>query len=601
MDAFNEPLVREVAVKSSAQVAKTTILENVIGYFVNHDPAPIMVLQPTLEMAETFSKDRLAPMIRDTPALAARMSEHGSRKGGNTILHKKFHGGHLTMAGANSPASLASRPIRIVLGDEIDRYLANVGNEGNPRQLAKKRTTAFWNSKAGWFSTPTIDGSSEIDKLYQDSDQRLYFVPCPHCAEMHVLLWDNLKWKEGDPIAGKDGRSIRRAVDAWFKCPECAGEIRDVDRWKAIRAGEWRATAPFHGRAGFWLWQGYSPFVKAVDTANEWLAALGRPADLQTVMNTVRGECWADTGEAPDWERLKGRAGNYKRGSIPAGVLFLTVGVDVQKDRFEVSVWGWGRGKSSWLIDHTVIMCDTSRAESYNALDEEIAHSYEFAAGQHMNVLILAIDAAYETTNVYQFARRHGVARVIAVFGKDAGQALLWQGTAVDEKRNGKKVRRSFRPFLMNSSMIKGETYGILRQDSPEVGQPMPPGWISFPAGMDDEYFRQMTAEQLVSRTHKGYQKREWQKMRERNEALDCRSLARAAAEHVGISRFTERNWRAFEEYLQADPLAQVEVAAPVAVAQAAPKTETAATQSSDRAPARSGSWVGGRSNWFRR
>lgn len=555
MDAFNDPAVKDVVVMSSSQVAKTTILENVVGYFVHHDPSPMMIIFPTLDMAEAFSKDRLAPMIRDTRALSDRVAEAGSRRGDNKILHKKFPGGHLTISGSNSPSSLASRPIRILLGDEVDRYEASAGTEGDPIRLATKRTTAFWNAKRGWFSTPGLAGESRIERLYDQSDRRRFLVPCPHCALEHELLWQNLKWTEGAPIIASDGGKIRRAVDAWFECPGCSQRIDDVGRWQAIKRGYWQATAPFNGIAGFWLWQGYSPFKTALDTANEWLSALGRPEEEKAAKNTVRGETWHQSGDTPDWEKLWLRAqATPKPVTLPAGVLLLDMGIDVQKDRIELQVIGWGRGKRSWLVDYVVISGDSSdlsdpNSELVRRLDSELERSYTHASGLTLQVSRAAIDSGYATQDVYSWARRHP-GKVIVCKGYDSGVALLGQPQAADILSSGKRAPRAVKVWPVNVSMAKQELYSWLRLPLPADGDETPAGWCEF-FDCGREFFEQLTAEQWVVKTVKGYAKGSWEKLRERNEALDTRNLARAAAEHLGISRFTDKDWLALERFFR--------------------------------------------------
>jgi phage terminase large subunit GpA-like protein len=186
MDAFSDPAVEMVVVMSSAQVGKTEILNNVIGFHVAQDPSPMLVVQPTLDMAQTWSKDRLAPMLRDTPQLQGLVKDPRARDSGNTTLHKIFPGGHITACGANSPSSLASRPVRIVLCDEVDRYPVSAGSEGDPVSLARKRASTFWNRRIGLFSTPTNKGNSRIEAAFEESDKRFYFVPCPHCKHRTV-------------------------------------------------------------------------------------------------------------------------------------------------------------------------------------------------------------------------------------------------------------------------------------------------------------------------------------------------------------------------------------------------------------------------------
>jgi len=294
MDAVCDREVESIVIRASAQVGKTEILNNIAGYYIHQDPAPILLLQPTLEIAEAWSKDRFAPMIRDTAALSELIKDPRSRDSGNTLLHKKFPGGHITMAGANSPASLASRPIRIVLMDEVDRYPLSAGAEGDPRSLAKKRSTTFWNRKDIQASTPTVKGISPIDAAYENSDQRLYYVPCTHCGEYQYLKWAQVKWD-------------KEPEEAYYVCECCGVVLTDSDKPAMLAAGEWRAEMPFKGVAGFHLSELYSPWVTFGQIAKNFTIAKLLPETLKTWVNTSLGESWEEAGEGLDEDSLMGR------------------------------------------------------------------------------------------------------------------------------------------------------------------------------------------------------------------------------------------------------------------------------------------------------
>ena len=514
-----------------------------------------MLLQPTLEMAEAFSKDRLAPMIRDTPCLAGKFADPRSRDSGNTLLHKKYPGGHITLAGANSPASLASRPIKVVLADEINRYPISAGTEGDPLALVMKRNATFFDAKEFVCSTPTIAGASRIDDAYEQTDQQVRMVPCPHCNEYHTLEFENLKWVEGKPIPGSDGKMVRTADAAWFECPYCQGQIDDVARLRADRLGHWHPTADFRGASGFYIWEGYSPWSSCLKIANGWLSVQGRPEQMKAYVNTTLGRAWRETGEAPDEEKLLSRCEAYQLGTIPDGVLFLTAGADVQQDRIEVQVVGWGRGKESWLIDYQVHYGDTAQVNSpaWMGLRSVMDHTYWGTGTVGLAVNMLAVDSGYNTQVVYAWARMQGASRVMVIKGEDKGVALLGMPSAADVLRNGKRQRRGFVVWPVNVSTAKSELYGWLRQQRPPEDQPFPPGWCHFPV-MPIDFFRSLTAEQYVFKVHKGFRRGEWVKVRERNEALDTRNYARAAAAHVGLDKFNESNWRRLEEHMKPTP-----------------------------------------------
>ena len=348
MDAISDGSVESVVIMSSSQVGKSEALGNAVGYYIDQDPAPIMLVMPTERDAEAWSKDRFSPMARDTPCLAGKIADPKSRDGSNKILHKRFPGGHLTIVGANAPSGLASRPIRILLCDEVDRYPFSAGAEGDPVNLAKKRTVTFWNRKIVLVSTPTIRGLSRIETAYAESDQRQYWVPCPSCGAHQVLVWGQVRWES----AGGE----HRPETARYHCVACDAAWSDALRWAAIRKGEWRARAPFRGIAGFHLNEVYSSWVRLEAMVRAFLSArAGGDEAMKTFVNTSLGESWMESGEAPDWRRLYDRRERWPAGTVPEGGLILTAGADVQKDRIEVDVWAWGRGLESWLVDHLVI------------------------------------------------------------------------------------------------------------------------------------------------------------------------------------------------------------------------------------------------------
>lgn len=573
MDAFSDPKVKKVVGVFSAQVAKTTVIENVIGYHVHHDPSPIMVVQPTLEIAEAFSKDRLTPMILATPALKERFAAPGSKTSGDTLLHKKFVGGHVTLAGANSYNSLASRPIRIILGDEAAKWKPN--EKGSPFRQVGARVRAFWNSKQGYFSTPTdAHPDNEFHQLWEQSDKRLYWVPCPQCAAQFVYAFDEnpgslpteadvpraiLRWKEGAPTKKEDGRTIRRASESWFECQSCHGKIDDPDRHRSVRSGEWRATQPFYGTAGFWGWQALSPFSTALDIANEWLGALGSMTALQSVKNETLGLPWLETGDAPEWKRLFDRRDlAYTLGTVPEGVLLLTAGADIQPDRVEIQILGWGRRRRCWLVDYIVLEGDTTRTEVWRDLTRILGTMYPHPSGVDLSIRKLAVDSGFNTQHVYEWARQNNFGRIAVIKGgPDSQTAPVSAPSPVDITVGGKKLASGVKVQTINVGHFKSELYGLLKLEAPntERGEDYPDGWFSFPALSDtEEYCRQITAEQIVSRTVKGYAKREWEKTRPRNEALDTWVYARAAVFMLGIDRFRKDHWVAFEKQMNITP-----------------------------------------------
>lgn len=519
MDAFSDPLTEQIVVMSSAQVGKTEILNNVLGYHINYDPAPILVLQPTLEMGQTWSKDRLAPMLRDTPAIGSRVSEVKGKDSGNTILHKSFPGGHVTVAGANSPASLASRPIRLLLCDEVDRYPRSAGTEGDPLGLAIKRTATFWNRKIGIVSTPTVKGFSRIESAFLETDQRHFNVPCVHCGTVQALRWGNVVWGKDTPAGGDPSRAV-------LKCPDCSGFMTNAQKNAAVRKGQWIATAPFNGKAGFHLSELYSPWRTLGEVALDFLAAKENPERLQVWVNTSLGETFEEHGEAVHDHELAARMENFPA-EVPSRALYLTAGVDTQQDRLEVEVVGWGKGEESWSVDYHVIFGDPDIPEGtpgspWDALTDYLRRRWKHESGAEIVVSHTFVDSGgRNTTAVYTYTKRHKGDRIYPIKGKGG------DGLPIVGARQRTRTAKSKTPvdlFIVGTDNSKNVVMRRLKISEPG------PGYCHFPAGRDPDWFRQLTAEKCVTKYVKGFPKREWVKESgRRNEALDCRVYAFAA------------------------------------------------------------------------
>lgn len=530
MDAASNPEIDQVVVVASAQVGKTEFLLNCIAYFIDCQPCPMMVLQPTLEMAAAFSNDRLAPMIRDTKKLHEAGFTGAARANGNKILHKAFLGGQITMAGANSPSSLASRPIRIVFLDEVDRYPFSAGAEGDPVALVWKRATTFFNKKLFMVSTPTLTGFSRIVKEFEKSDKRYFHVPCPHCDETQVLKWANVQWPKDEP--GK----------AYYVCEHCACIIENKQKASMVAKGKWIATRPLERIAGFHISELYSPWRAWGETAKEFIKAKadGKEA-LQVWTNTALGETWdPQPGDAYAWEKLMARIEPYQPMIVPEKALVLTAGVDVQNDRLAVKIKGWGEGEESWVIYHTEIYGDPGGDKLWEELDELLTREFDHASGAKLSITATAIDSGgHHTQRVYVYAFDRAHRNVIAIKGSSTpGMSIHGKKTAVEIDHKGRKVNNATL-WLIGTDTAKGLIYSRFALTSGAV--------MHFYAGLTEEYFRQLTAEKRVSRMHKGQIKTEWLKDRPRNEALDCEVYALFAAYHAGIQRI---NWEKLRKKL---------------------------------------------------
>ena len=545
-------LIERTVFMKGAQIGGTECGNNWMGYIIHQAPGPMMAVQPTVEMAKRNSKQRIDPLIEESEVLRKLVRDPRSRDSGNTVLSKDFPGGVLVMTGANSAVGLRSMAARYLFLDEVDAYPGDVEGEGDPITLAMARTRTFARRKVFLVSTPKITGMSRIEAAYEESDQRKYWVPCPTCREFQILKFAQLRWPKGDPQS------------AVYICEHCGQEIRNHQKQSMLARGEWRAGAKGDGRtAGFHISSLYSPvgWFSWGDAAKQFEQAQKNPALLQVFVNTVLGETWTLLGEAPEWQKLYDRREDYKVGLVPRGGLFLTAGADVQKDRIEVEIAAWGRGKESWSVDYRVFEGDTSRAAVWEKLTGLLNESFTTESGLELPIMQLAVDSGFATIEVYQWARRQG-GRVLVIKGDSRTPSLIGSASPVEVGPMGAKLKRGVRVWPVNSGMAKEELYRWLRQDRPTdedvaKGIPFPSGYCHFPR-YSEEYFKQITAEQLVTKIVKGYRRHEWQKMRERNEALDCRVYARAAAGRVGIDRFQEKHWADLERRVGAPRVQEV-------------------------------------------
>ena len=538
----SSPIERIVFMKG-AQVGATECGNNWIGYVVHQAPGPMMCVQPTVEMAKRNSKQRIDPLFEESEALCKLVRDPRSRDSGNTILSKEFPGGVLVMTGANSAVGLRSMAARYLFLDEVDGYPGDVEGEGDPVNLALARTRTFARRKIFLASTPKITGMSRIEQAYEDSDQRRFWVPCPLCNQLQTLKFAQIKWPKGIP------------EQAVYICEYCGKAIENHQKHWMLPRGEWRAGSSGDGKtAGFHLSSLYSPvgWFSWADAAKMFEEAQKNPALLQVFINTVLGETWTQQGDAPDWQRLYDRRENYPRSKVPAGGLFLTAGADVHPDRIEVQIVAWGREKESWLVEYVVLDGNTSLPNVWGELTDLLNTTWLHpSSGVDLNLMRLAIDSGFATPEVYAWSRRQGPGRVLVVKGQQFGASLIGQPSPVDISYRGKKIARGIKVWPVATGMAKSELYGWLNLDRPteESGDPHPPGYCHYPQ-MPEEFFKQLTAEQLITKVIKGYRHSEWVNTRERNEALDTRIYARAAAAQFGLDRMNPGHWAALEKQL---------------------------------------------------
>lgn len=600
MDALSpaSPVQRVVFMKS-AQVGATEAGNNWIGFCMHRAPGPFLAVQPTVDLAKRLSQQRIEPLIEESPDLRELVLPSRSRDAGNTVLAKRFPGGQLILTGANSAVGLRSMPARWLFLDEVDAYPGDLDGEGDPIGLAEARTDSFGHRRKIFVvSTPTLKGLSRIEREFELSDQQRYHVPCPHCGALQWLKFERLRWKPGRPES------------ATYLCEHCDEQIAERHKtwmmaeengacWMATAEPEQADDARRGGLIGFHINGLYSPlgWLSWEEIARRWEQAQGNDAALKTIKNTVLGETWQERGEAPDWQRLYDRREDWKLGSAPEGVLILTAGADVQRDRIEIDIWGWGRNLESWLVDHVVLDGDTARPEIWASLSDFLRRTWPHASGVPMALARLAIDSGDGATTdaVYAWARSAGPGQVVPIKGMGGfDRSTPVDGpTFVEATEGGRKIRRGVRLWKVSVSVFKSETYRFLRLSAPTEeeraeGASWPGGFVHLPKGTTAEWIKQLTAEQLMTvRTRAGYSKLEWQQMRERNEALDCRVYARAAAWLIGLDRWDDRRWAELEE--------QIAIGRNDAPPAGQPNRPTTTQQ-----PTRGSDWLGNRrGKWF--
>jgi phage terminase large subunit GpA-like protein len=462
-------------------------------------------MQPSLQMAQAYSKEKLANMLRDTPVLRDRINEPKSKDSSNTVLSKKFEGGTtLNMVGSNSAASLASRAVRILCIDEVDRMEANVSGEGDPVLLASKRTQTFFNRKIYLCSTPTVKGISRIEAAFEESDQRYYYVPCPECNHMQTLKWSNVVWEEDKPET------------AIYTC-ENGCIINESKKYWMLKNGEWRATKETKKIAGFHLNEIYSVFSSWGSMAENFLEARKQPEMLKTFINTSLAETWQpEPEEVVEAEGLMSRRESYDLDSIPDEALVLTCGIDIQKNRIECQVVAFSHNYEMWVVDYKIIYGSTGQMNVWNDLDKYLQTKFKTHSGRHMTIACTTIDSGFQTQMVYAFTKNKRGRRIFAIKGQSqSGKTVVGKPTKVGKENNTL--------YPVGSDTAKEVIYSRLAS---EYGY----STLHFPSTVDDEYFKQLTAEQRFVKFVKGRKTLYWKQVRERNEALDTICYALAAA-----------------------------------------------------------------------
>ena len=515
--------IQEICLMKGTQIGGTEVGNNWFGYVVDVAPGPMMVVLPTVELAKDHSKLKLAPTIECTPRLRDRIKDNRSRDSGNTIQTKTFPGGALFLTGSNSAAGFRHRSIRYLFLDDVDGYEPDVDGEGDPIDLAKKRTDTYSSRKKIFkVSTPTVKGLSRIETAFEESDQRYYHVPCPFCGEYQRLEWSGIKFERDEH---------NNVLAVWYECRHCRKEIDESYKTEMFERGRWVPTFPERKNRGYHLSGLYSPlgWVSWKQIVEEFLVAKGNRERLKVWTNTRLAETFEEAGDQPGWVELKARCEPYQIMTVPLGGHVLTAGVDVQANRLAVLVMAWGRGEEAWVVFWGELYGDPLQLEVWGQLDNLLNHSYQGAGGQEHRIISAAVDSGHVTHSVYNYCRGR-IPRVMAIKGaKQANQPIVGRPSKKDVNWMGTTIPNGVQLWPVGGDTAKSVIYGRLKQK--ETG----PGYIHFPIGLDDDFFMQLTAEKLTTQYTRGFPKMVWVKIRNRNEALDCAVYAMAAALRVGL------------------------------------------------------------------
>lgn len=508
-DELSNPLTRKVVIMAASQTMKTQSLLAYIGFIMHLDPAPILVVQPTIKMSKSFSKDRIDTMIRDVKFLRERVSDSKKRDGGNTSMHKLFPGGALTIATANSPSDLAARPVRYLFLDETDRYEPT--SEGDPIQIASARTTTFFNSKTVLVSSPGDEEISRINHEYNLSDKRIFMVPCHVCGEDQELSWKQVKWQDGNPYT------------AHYYCRGCETPWTDQQRNQNVMKGRWVKTNPASPIAGFHISALYSSFKTIPEIAAEFIAVKDDPEQLKVFVNTRLAETWKSDATAVGEIQWLNRMEDYTPERIPDGVLFITAGLDVQVDRLEMEVVGWGVGDESWSLEYFVIQGDPTSPTPWMQLDGILSTIYTRADGVKMKINATCIDTGGTATqDVINFCAKNGSRNVFPIKGIAGPRPIML--------KKSRHFRKGGRFYPVGVDTAKERLYQQLKIDKPG------PGYCHFPDRYGDEYFQGLTSEKYIVKYRKGHPYKIWfKKPSVRNEPLDCRVYAIAARQTISM------------------------------------------------------------------
>ena len=508
LDLTNDPSIQRITLQWGAQVGKTMLALCAQAYKIAQDPQSQLMMQPSQGDLTTWLETKFNPLVEANEQLAEIIATPRARDGVNNQRMKSYPGGFIMFSWSGSPKTMRGRSAPFIVCDEIDAY--DKTTEGHPVSLLWQRAATFGDQrKLLEISTPTLKNTSFIERSFEDGDQRYFFVDCPHCQSSQRLVWSNVQWEEDKPETAK------------YLCHDCGALWDDGERISAIRRGRWEATSSSRGHASFHLNELYSCFRKLGDIAESFLERK-RTGDLQTFVNVTLAETWEEQGDGIDGHILSDRVEQFPS-KWPESVLVAVAGVDVQDDRLELEILGIGRDEETWSLSYIILRGDPTSPQVWADLDEILFAEYETEDGRKMSIRGTAIDTGYHTQTVYKYVKSRSGQRVFAVKGV-AGEAKALVGRP--SRNNSGKINL----FPVGVDTAKELVYARLRIE--DAG----PGFCHFPDDRPEEYFHQLTAEQLVVRYVRGHARRVWKQTRPRNEALDCRVYAIACYHILNIN-----------------------------------------------------------------
>ena len=562
--------VQDVSLMKGTQISGTETGNNFVGYVIDHDPGPMMCVQPTLDMGKRYSRQRIAPMFNDMPRLAEKIATDRSRDSGNTMLEKDFAGGYLVITGANSATGLRSMPVRFLFMDETDAYPFDLDGEGDPEQLAIKRTQNFSRRKILRVSTPTVDGMSRIQRSFNKGDQRYYYVPCPECGTEQHLKWPQIKWNKSLP---RD----QQPASVYYECEHCQHSISEHHKTDMLAVGQWgphNPDAPSQRRS-YHLNSLYSPlgWYSWEDAVQDWLDAQGDIELLKTFTNTVLAECWKESVNDVSAKMLQNKAEPYERGVVPEGGLVLVAAVDTQNDRLEAFLYAVGRGEEQWLVDYEVFFGDPGIAfgdknSPWDEVTDWLSQPWRHVSGGLLTVEGYAVDTGgNHTDDVYHYVRNHQRHGAIAIKGaSQPNKPIIGRPSWMDIDWRGRMYKHGVQLYPVGTDTAKSLLYNRYQREEKSG-----PGTMHFPDWLPFEIFEQLTAEKLIRQYKNGFAVYKWNKSSAaRNEATDCTVYVQAVIQKLGLHRYSASRWDELEQSLRTTDLfaqsAQPLMKAPVRV-----------------------------------